>query len=41
MTSETYDYHVEIKTGDRAGAGTDSNIYLRLFGTKKSQTEFM
>jgi hypothetical protein len=27
------DYDVTVHTGNRSGAGTDSNVYLRLYGT--------
>ena len=27
-------YHVSIKTGDTSQAGTDANVYLKIFGDK-------
>lgn len=27
-------YHVHVKTGDVRGAGTDANVFIKMFGTK-------
>ncbi len=32
-------YQMSIRTGDRSGAGTDSNIYVTLYGTKGKTRE--
>lgn len=33
-------YHFKIHTGDQVYAGTDSNIFIRLFGTRGESTEY-
>lgn len=30
----TTTYHIHVKTGDVRGAGTDANVFLKIFGTK-------
>ena len=29
-------YHVSVKTGDVRGAGTDADVFIKLFGVKQS-----
>ncbi|XP_059150632.1 lipoxygenase homology domain-containing protein 1-like isoform X2 [Physella acuta] len=30
----TTSYHVSVRTGDKKGAGTDANVFLKIFGTR-------
>jgi len=39
VTGPPKDYRIEVQTGDMSGAGTDSNIYVTIYGDKAATNE--
>ena len=41
MSFSDFDYHVTVKTGDDPLAGTDSNVFLQMFGEEGQSKKFL
>ena len=33
---KTVTYNIDVKTGNVSGAGTDANVFINIYGTKKN-----